>query len=329
MANLQDIARHLGVSVSTVSRALNGSCEISAEMREKVQTTAEEMGYSLQGRGGRATPDWNCAGIIVPEVQSEYYARIIHVAKERLAEKGYSIIIKLTDFLPEKMVESINAMSRIRVKCLLMVIDTEEVISDQIVRALQRSNLPVMLITSKYYPLLEFDCIHLDEYSGIVRGIEHLCRRGYQRIGCISDRVSVNRVTIFKQALKRLDIKLDPQLICVGSERAESGGYLRMKEMLSMRVRPDAVFCCYDLMAIGAISALRESGLRVPDDMAIMGFDDLTVSRYIEGGLTTIANPCEDMIAIAVNVLTKRAKNQNASQQQIALRPALIVRSTT
>ena len=222
MANLKDIARHLGVSVSTVSRALNGSCEISAEMREKVQTTAEEMGYSLQGRGGRATPDWNCAGIIVPEVQSEYYARIIHVAKERLAEKGYSIIIKLTDFLPEKMVESINAMSRIRVKCLLMVIDTEEVISDQIVRALQRSDLPVMLITSKYYPLLEFDCIHLDEYSGIVRGVEHLCRRGYRRIGCISDRVSVNRVNHFQAGAQAPGYQAGPATDLRGQPSARS-----------------------------------------------------------------------------------------------------------
>lgn len=187
----------------------------------------------------------------MPEVRSEYYARIVHTAKEFLAEKDYTIIIKLTDFSASKMVESINAMSRIRVKCLLMVIDTEEIISEQIVRTLDRSGLPVMLITSKHYPLLEYDCIHLDEYSGIVMGIQHLLSRGYRRIGCISDKVSANRVTIYRQALKRLGIKLDAQMVCVGNERGESGGYLRMKELLSMPSRPDAVFCCYDQMAIG------------------------------------------------------------------------------
>ena len=129
--------------------------------------------------------------------------------------------------------------------------------------------------------------------------------------------------------MKLQNMKADPQLICIGPERAESGGYLRMKELLSLENPPDAVFCCYDQMAIGAIHALRETGLRIPEDMAVLGFDNLTASKYIEGGISTIANPYEDMLSIAVNILAKRAKNPQISQQQIALRPNLIVRHTT
>ena len=262
MANLKDIAQKLGVSVSTVSRGLNGGKEISREMTEKILKAADELGYTLQGRGGRATPDWNSAGIIVPEVASEYYARLVHKAKDFLAAKGYSLIMKLTDFKAAELLDAINTMSRIHVKCLLVVMDTEENMSDQLISAMHRSGLPIMLITSKYYPLLEFDCIHLDEYSGIIMGVQHLQKRGYQRIACISDRISLSRVTVFKQAMKLQGMKVDPQLICVGPERAESGGYLRTKELLSLENPPDAVFCCYDQMAIGAIHALRESGLR-------------------------------------------------------------------
>ena len=308
MANLKDIAQKLGVSVSTVSRGLNGGKEISREMTEKILKAADELGYTLQGRGGRATPDWNSAGIIVPEVASEYYARLVHKAKDFLAAKGYSLIMKVTDFKAAELLDAINTMSRIHVKCLLVVMDTEENMSDQLISAMHRSGLPIMLITSKYYPLLEFDCIHLDEYSGIIMGVQHLQKRGYQRIACISDRISLSRVTVFKQAMKLQGMKVDPQLICVG---------------------PDAVFCCYDQMAIGAIHALRESGLRIPEDMAVMGFDNLTSSKYIEGGITTIANPYEDMLSVAVNILTKRTKNPQMSQQQIALRPNLVVRHTT
>ena len=329
MANLKDIAQKLGVSVSTVSRGLNGGKEISREMTEKILKAADELGYTLQGRGGRATPDWNSAGIIVPEVASEYYARLVHKAKDFLAAKGYSRIMKLTDFKAAELLDAINTMSRIHVKCLLVVMDTEENMSDQLISAMHRSGLPIMLITSKYYPLLEFDCIHLDEYSGIIMGVQHLQKRGYQRIACISDRISLSRVTVFKQAMKLQGMKVDPQLICVGPERAESGGYLRTKELLSLENPPDAVFCCYDQMAIGAIHALRESGLRIPEDMAVMGFDNLTSSKYIEGGITTIANPYEDMLSVAVNILTKRTKNPQMSQQQIALRPNLVVRHTT
>ena len=308
MANLKDIAQKLGVSVSTVSRGLNGGKEISREMTEKILKAADELGYTLQGRGGRATPDWNSAGIIVPEVASEYYARLVHKAKDFLAAKGYSLIMKVTDFKAAELLDAINTMSRIHVKCLLVVMDTEENMSDQLISAMHRSGLPIMLITSKYYPLLEFDCIHLDEYSGIIMGVQHLQKRGYQRIACISDRISLSRVTVFKQAMKLQGMKVDPQLICVGPER---------------------VFCCYDQMAIGAIHALRESGLRIPEDMAVMGFDNLTSSKYIEGGITTIANPYEDMLSVAVNILTKRTKNPQMSQQQIALRPNLVVRHTT
>lgn len=107
------------------------------------------------------------------------------------------------------------------------------------------------------------------------------------------------------------------------------GGYLRMKELLGMEERPDAVFAGYDQMAIGAIHAIREAGLSVPRDIAVMGFDDITVARFVEGGVTTIANPSEDLVSIAVNILLKRMEAPNRARQQIALRPRLVIRRTT
>ncbi len=329
MANLNDIAQKLGVSVSTVSRALNNSDEISDEMKEKIRAAAAELGYSLRGRGGRSTPEWNTAGIIVPEVTSEYYAKIVSMSQELLAEKGYSSIVKITNFRINDMVEAVNCMNRIHAKCLLIVMDDEEIMSDRIVKAISRVGLPVMLVTCKYYPLLDFDCIHLDEYSGIVMAVQHLQERGYKRIGFIGEKLTGNRLTIFKQALKFQGLEFNPSLSASGSERAEEGGYLRMKELLQLPQPPDAVFCSYDQMAIGAIHAIREAGKRVPEDVAILGFDDTTSSAYVEGGITTVANPYEDMLSIAVNVLTKREKNTKTSRQQIALRPKLIVRKTT
>lgn len=329
MANLKEIAGCLGVSVSTVSRALNDSAEISEEMKERVRTVAETMGYSLRGRGGKAAPEWNMAGIIVPEVASEYYAQIVHMAKGMLAAKGYSSIIKVTDFSADEMVSAVNCMHHIHVKCLLIVMDDEEVMSERIVEAIQHSRLPVFLITSRYYPLLEFDCIHLDEYSGIVMAIRHLQERGRRRIGFIGERMTENRLAVFRQAMKFQGLETERQLICTGSERAEAGGYLRMKELLARQQIPDAVFCSYDQMAIGAIHALREGGRRVPQDVDVVGFDDISVSRYVEGGITTLANPYDDMVSIAVDLLTKRAQSGAGARQQIALRPKLVVRATT
>lgn len=329
MATLKDIANRVHVSVSTVSRALNNSEEISEEMKEEIRKAAEELGYSLRGRGGRSTPEWNTAGLIVPEVTSEYYAKIVSMSQDLLSANGYSTLVKITNFQASEMVEAINCMNRIHAKCVLIVMDDEEIMSDRIVKAISRSNLPVMLITSKYYPLLEFDCIHLDEYSGIVMAVGHLQERGYRRIGFIGEKMTSNRLTIFKQAVKFENLEYDPSLSALGSERAEAGGYARMKELLALPNPPDAVFCSYDQMAIGAIHAIREAGKKIPEDIAVIGFDDIAVSAYVEGGITTVANPYEDMLSIAVDVLTKREKNIHSSRQQIALQPKLIVRSTT
>ena len=326
MATLKDIAQALGVNTSTVSRALNDSASISEEMREKVRQTARELGYTLRGRGGRTTPEWCCAGLILPEVTSEYYGRLAQLARERLEQRGYSCLIQLTSFRADSMLSAIRTLARVRVKCLLIVMDVEEAVSDTIMDAIHRSGLPTMVVTSGYLPKMDLDCIHFDETIGIRAGVEHLLARGYDRIGFVGEYMTEVRRRSFEQAMTEQGRKT---AIAVGKERGEQGGYLRMTELLGLPQRPNAVFAGYDQMAFGAIHAIREAGLRVPEDVAVLGFDDVASAAYVEGGITTIANPSEDMIAIAVNILLKRIQEPDRIRQQIALRPRLIVRKTT
>ncbi len=329
MSTVKEIAEQLGVHPSTVSRALNGSRKISAEVREKVLATAKAMDYKLRGRGGRATPDWNTAGIIVPEVLSDYYARIVHLAKTSLAARGYSTIVKITSFTPKEMLEAINSMNRIQVKCLLIVLDSEESFSDRILRSLYATHLPVVLLTSRFHASMNMDCIHLDENAGICMAIEHLQQRGHSEVGFIGEKMTAGRLMVFKQVMKSMKMELQPQWICIGKERMEEGGYLRMKELLNLPHPPKAVFCSYDQMAVGAIHAIQEAGKRVPEDIAVIGFDDIAAAPYVAGGITTVANPCKDMVSIAVSVLLSRVTAPDSAYQEIALRPTLMVRSTT
>lgn len=328
MATLQDIARVLGVNASTVSRALNDSPSISEEMREKVRQTARELGYALRGRGGRTTPEWCCAGLILPEVTSEYYGRLAQLAQARLEQRGYSCLIQLTNFRADSMLRAIRNLARVRVKCLLIVMDVEEAVSDSIMEAIHRSGLPAMLVTSGYLPSMDVDCIHFDETIGIQAGVEHLLARGYGRIGFLGETMTQVRCRLFEHAMDACGRSADG-LVAVGKERGEQGGYLRMKELLGLPEPPRAVFASYDQMAVGAIHAIREAGLRVPEDVAVLGVDDAVSAAYVEGGITTIANPSEDMIAIAVNILLKRVQEPERIRQQIALRPRLVVRKTT
>jgi len=329
MTTLKEIAARLHVNVSTVSRALNGSSAISEEMRVRVLNTAEEMGYSLRGRGGKAVPEWNMAGVIVPEVNSEYYAKIVHLSQERFAQRGYSTIVQITNFDCNCLYSAIYAMKRIKARCLLVVMDDEENISEHIMAAIHNSQIPVMLVTSKYFTMIDVDCIHMDEISGILMGIQHLIGKGYQRIGFIGEQMTENRLRIFHQTMKEQVPGWQPQFIAMGRERGALGGYLRMKELLSMDDKPDAVFASYDQMAIGAIHAIREAGLKIPADIAVIGIDNISIAQYVEGGITTIASPYEDMVAIGINILMKRVVSPGNTPQQVALRPRLIIRKTT
>ncbi|MDD4311348.1 MAG: LacI family DNA-binding transcriptional regulator [Eubacteriales bacterium] len=329
MATLKQIAENLHVNVSTVSRALNGSSSISEEMQVRIRNEAEKIGYTLKGIGGRYSPEWNMAGVIVAEVWSEYYAKIVHLAQEKFAQRGYSTMIQITNFDHSNLYSAIKVMKSIRVKCLLIVMDDEEKISKDIMDMIHKSGLAVMLVTSKYFEMIDVDCIHTSEMSGIVMGVQHLIDQGYKRIGFIGEAMTENRHSIFRDVMQENMPNWKPQYIAVGRERGALGGYLRMKELLGLDPRPDAVFASYDLMAIGAIHAIREAGLKVPQDVAVLGFDNITESAYVEGGITTIASPCEDMIAIAINVLMKRVQSRAGALQQISLQPKLIVRKTT
>ena len=329
MATLKDIAKLLNVNTSTVSRALNDSPSISEEMREKVRFAAKELGYSLRGRGGREAQDWSIAGVIIPEATSEYYAKIAHLAQERLAQRGLGCVVQMTRFDPSNLVSAIRTMTKIRVKCLLVVMDSDETLTDRVVDLFRDCGVPTMLVTSGYLTRLDVDCIHFDETIGLRAGLEHLVQRGYRRIGYLGEKMTESRRISFTKILSELGHSCPNRLISTGKDRGEMGGYLRMKELLGLEEPPDAVFAAYDQMAIGAIHAIREAGLSVPEDVAVLGFDDVSAARYIDGGLSTIAVPSEDMIAIAINILLKRMSDPNRARQQIALRPRLVVRKTT
>lgn len=329
MTSLEDVAREAGVSASTVSRVLNGSSAISEETRRRVLQAAERLQYRKRPYAAGATRLQNVAGIIAPDMTSDYYTRMLHTLNDRFRQKDYSAMFAVTNFDPEQTVRAVEQMSRIRVSCLLVILDDTEAISQKLVNAVKLTGLPAMFITSKYSPTLDVDCLFVDEERGNTMAVEHLLHRGYQRIGFVGETNTRNRADFFLKIMKQYGVPVNPSFLRVGRERGEEGGYLRMRELLSMRELPDAIYASYDQMAIGAIHAIGESGLRVPQDIAVIGFDDIAIARYVAGGLTTIGTPFEDMAAICVRILLHRIGQPFGPPQQVAIKPSLIVRATT
>ena len=329
MAKLDDIAREAGVSASTVSRVLNGSASISEETRRRVMLAVEKLQYRKRPYTTGISRSQNTAGVIIPDLTSDYYTRLMHAINQRFQQKGYSALFSVTDFDQERTIRAVEQMSQIRVSCLMVIMDETEVVSEKLVDAVRMTSLPALFITSKYISGLDVDCIFVDEERGNTMAVEHLLHRGYRRIGFIGENNTRNRCDYFRRVIRQYDVPVNPAFVRIGPERGEEGGCLRMRELLGMTALPDAIYASYDQMAIGAIHAIQEAGLRVPGDIAVIGFDDIPTARFVAGGLTTIGTPFDDMAAIAVRILLHRIVQPFGQPQQVAVKPSLAVRATT
>jgi DNA-binding LacI/PurR family transcriptional regulator len=199
---------------------------------------------------------------------------------------------------------------------------------DQINRI--RHDVPLVLADA-YAANADFDNVTVDNSYGVLCIIEHLVKLGHGRIGFIGDRiVTQERLKSYQKALEHYHITPAEEYIRISQERYEHGGYLRMKELLSLPERPTAVFAVTDNMAIGAMRAAIEMGFSIPDDVSIVGFDDIMVSSYMEVPLTTMLQPKFDIGKLSADLLLGRI-NAKAGKfvQQVVLRPEMVIRQTT
>lgn len=329
MVVLRDIAEKADVSVSTVSRALQNDERISKSTKQKIFKIANTLGYTKHKTKNKSDQNWDMVGLNVPEVLSQYYSQLVHLAIDNLTEQHLSTIIKITNFKQDAMIRNIKSFDRLNVKCMLIIVDDSEEINEDILSAVETIKTPIMFLTSKYIANLDYDNLYVDEDRGITMALEYLIDRGYKKIGFVGEEQTLGRYRVYQQVMERFDLPVVDDYIKISKKRAEEGGYYCMQEILTQEDYPEAVFASYDHMAIGAIHAIQEAGLRIPEDIAILGFDDIFSARYIHKGLTTIKNPYEDMMNIAVRVLMKRIEEPDSAPQQIALRPSIVIRGTT
>ena len=272
---------------------------------------------------------WDIAGLILPEVSSGYYSKLVHLANDCFERHQMTTSIRITNFEKEAMLRHIYSFSGQEVKCLLIIVDDCEEISEDILKAVSQVRVPVLFITAKYIPNLDYDSLYIDEQRGVAMALEYLISKGYKNIGFIGEEKTLGRYHVYREVMQKHNLPINKAFVKIGRERAEEGGYKSMMEILKHDTHPDAIFASYDHMAIGAIYAIGEAGLSIPEDIAIMGFDDIFISRYIHKGLSSIKNPYEDMIAIAVRILLKRIEQPDSAMQQVALKPSLVIRGTT
>jgi len=328
MVSLKELAKLAGVNVSTVSRALNDSPKVKPATKELIKKLANQYNYVPDDLArGLVSKKTFTIGVIIPEFLNTFYAEIIEGMENILSKEGFSMFFGKSGFKEENEIKYFDLFLRKRVDGIMACSISSK--SLDIIKRYKR-NIPVVL-ADNFISCDEFDSVSIDNFYGVQCIIEHLINLGHRRIAFIGDKVVTHeRLFAYQSVLAQHNIPIDNEYINIGSERYERGGYERMKELLKLNPKPTAVFAVTDNMAIGAIRAIKEVGLKVPDDISVAGFDDIMVSSFMEIPLTTILQPKFEIGKISAEILVNRIRSgSDKFPQHINIKPELVVRSTT
>jgi transcriptional regulator, LacI family len=326
MSNIREVARIAGVSVATVSRALSHPEKVSESSKLRVKNAIEQVNYrpNMLARNFRSARSYSLV-VLVPDISNPFFAQVIRSIELQAQKKGYSVLLGDTQD------------SNVREQEYIRLVETR--LSDGIIQLRPMSdhfhetntfNFPYLhLCATESSP---GPCIRVDNVAGFEHMIDYLISLGHRRIGLITglkgNPHTIDRFKGYKQALEKAGIAFDDNLVAEG-EYVIWSGVNAAAELCKLHNRPTAIACMNDEMAIGAIQAVKTHGLRVPEDISITGFDDISYARYCDPPLTTIAQPSMDMGTIAVDMLLRMIDGESLSDDKHVLPYDFIVRKST
>lgn len=332
--SISDLARAAGVSHSTVSRALRNSPLISAEVRERIQQLAQAMGYtpnavaqSLQTRQTRTL------GLVVTSIADPFWADVMQGVEEVARPAGFSVFLSASHNDPEQEMVAIETFRRRRVDGLLVA---DSRLSRQYAERLRQAEVPTVLINSQVegqHALVH--SVMVDDYGGAHTAVQYLLQLGHRAIGYIGagnrPRSNTRRLAGYRAALNGVGIADRAGWVVVAPEEDAvhaddvAAGQALVHPLLNTGV--SAIFCYNDMLAVGALMACRDHGIAVPQDLSIIGFDDIPLARYVTPPLTTICQPRRDLGSRAMHMLLDLWHDRPVASQVLA--PTLIPRAST
>lgn len=327
---MKDVAELAGVSKTTVSHVINKTRHVDESTRESVEFAMKELQYqpNYVARSLRSG-ETKTIGLIIPDSSNLFFAEISHIIEDIGFDNGYTVILCNSDDRLDKQTKYLDLLISKQVDGIVLI----SVISEKAQHErLKGENIPVVVV-DRDDGTNATDLVLVDNYKGGYLAVEHLLSLGHRDIACItgpsSTSPSADRFHGYKQALADRSIQIKKEYIKTGDFHFESGEKM-MDELLGLSSPPTAVFVCNDMMAIGAIRAIRNKGLDVPNDLSIIGFDNIPISRAITPALTTISQPIKKIAEEAMNILFDRMKGNISSPfKEVVLIPELIIRKST
>jgi len=329
---LEEIGRLAGVSRSTVSRVINAQPDVKNHIRERVLNVIKETGYipNLAARS-LAMQRSGILGLVIPRSVATlfgdpYFSRLTQGIAQACYSQGYMLSLFL---FYSKEDEQLALPHIVQSSYLDGVIVQATTDSDPVIPHLYKSSMPFLVIGRLNQMNADISYIDVDNLSGAYTATTHLINLGYQRIahitGVLDNRPALDRKAGYEKALREHDLPIDQSLIVEGYF-TEDGGYSSIEKLLPYK--PDSIFVASDMMAFGAVRAIKDSGLNVPDDIAVVGFDDLPPSRRSNPLLTTVRQPILRFGARAVEVLIEIITDGNRPPHQTLFDTELVIRDS-
>lgn len=327
---MNEIAKLAGVSKATVSRVLNDSeCGVGEQTRVRVKKIAEELGYSVEQTEKKNVSFTRYIALILPDITNPFFADLAKSVEQSLRRKGYSLVLANTDFSEDNEAAQIRELMVKRLEGILLVPSGIRAREEHDLP--RRYQIPMVLMDRKLEGISDIPGVYSNnEYASVI-SCEHLIRKGARDIvfisGPLNVSTSIERFEGYKAVLAQHSIPFRPEMCRHGSYTVESG-YNAVLELERSGISYSAILAANDLMALGALKAVREFGYRVPEDVQIIGFDNIEFSQYCEPSLSTMQQPTFDMGAKAVELLTGIIEKRDPVQPE-RLIPKLLMRKTT
>jgi len=331
MVSIKDIAKSVGVSTATVSKALNHKSGVSQEVRDQVFEKAKEMGYVVNGlaRGMKISKTFT-VGVLVSDIKNPFFSEVISAIERVLYAKKYNLMICNVGENPQKEVEYLELLVSKKVDGLI-VAPAAEGQNLSIYRNLVRHGMKIVLF-DRLIDSVNCDSVVIDNRASIYEATKYLKDRGHKKIGAIygieKSYTGHERLSGFKGAMEELGLEYHKEWVKSGFFREEDS-YKRSLEILGKSLKPTAIIAMNNFSTLGLMRAVKELGIKVPDDLSIIGFDDAEWMKVCSPSITTVIQPADAIGMTAATLLLDAMENENIhTLQHVVLKAKLIERES-
>ncbi len=325
---MKDIAKIVGVSESTVSRAINNKPGVGEKSKEEILEVAKKYNYRPnQLARNLAKQSTNMLGLILPDISSLFYSEVAKGIQDVARENNYQLILCNTDCDSQEEKDYIEWMQNNKIAGIIFLgkgLDNDEIIK------LALSDYPLVL-ADRLIEELMIPSVIIDNNAGAYNATEHLINKGYEEIALINgpkkELRSQSRLQGYKKALVDFGIEFKSELV-LNKELTRESGYQSFLELMEFENPPTAIFAANDLLAVGLVEAIKTGGYLIPDDIAVVGFEDTIVTSIINPSLTTVAQPMYQLGVLSAQKLFSLIKEEEVKEQIKILETELIVRDS-